>query len=70
MDLEAILPQGSPVLLLDGLELLLQEDVLQGGAGLLDEGKGDRGRMGEHGALADAYATYDVLVKLLDRSPE
>ena len=24
------------------------------------------GRMGEHGALADAYATYDVLVKLLD----
>jgi DNA polymerase III alpha subunit (gram-positive type) len=23
------------------------------------------GRMGEHGALADAYATYDVLVKLL-----
>jgi len=28
------------------------------------------GRMGEHGALADAYATYDVLVKLLDRSPE
>jgi DNA polymerase III alpha subunit (gram-positive type) len=26
------------------------------------------GRMGEHGALADAYATYDVLVKLLERS--
>lgn len=25
------------------------------------------GRMGEHGALADAYATYDVLVKLLER---
>ncbi len=24
------------------------------------------GRMGEHGALADAYATYDVLVKLMD----
>jgi len=24
------------------------------------------GRMGEHGALADAYATYDVLVKLLE----
>lgn len=23
------------------------------------------GRMGEHGALADAYATYDVLVKLM-----
>lgn len=27
------------------------------------------GRMGEHGALADAYATYDVLVKLLERAP-
>lgn len=27
------------------------------------------GRMGEHGALADAYATYDVLVQLLDRQP-
>jgi DNA polymerase III alpha subunit (gram-positive type) len=27
------------------------------------------GRMGEHGALADAYATYDVLVKLLERPP-
>jgi DNA polymerase-3 subunit epsilon len=26
------------------------------------------GRMGEHGALADAYATYDVLVKLLERT--
>lgn len=26
------------------------------------------GRMGEHGALADAYATYDVLIKLLDRA--
>jgi DNA polymerase III epsilon subunit-like protein len=25
------------------------------------------GRMGEHSALADAYATYDVLVKLLER---
>ena len=25
------------------------------------------GRMGEHGALADAYATYDVLVKLIER---
>ncbi len=25
------------------------------------------GRMGEHGALADAYATYDVLVKLIAR---
>jgi len=25
------------------------------------------GRMGEHGALADAYATYDVLVKLTER---
>ncbi|QFG03664.1 3'-5' exonuclease [Tepidiforma bonchosmolovskayae] len=25
------------------------------------------GRMGEHGALADAYATYDVLVKLVER---
>lgn len=25
------------------------------------------GRMGEHGALPDAYATYDVLVKLLER---
>jgi DNA polymerase III alpha subunit (gram-positive type) len=24
------------------------------------------GRLGEHGALADAYATYDVLVKLLE----
>ncbi|MGB4863293.1 MAG: 3'-5' exonuclease [Tepidiformaceae bacterium] len=24
------------------------------------------GRMGEHGALADAYATYDVLVKLME----
>ena len=28
------------------------------------------GRMGEHGALADAYATYDVLVKLLDRATD
>jgi len=26
------------------------------------------GRMGEHGALADAYATYDVLVKLAERA--
>ena len=26
------------------------------------------GRMGEHGALPDAYATYDVLVKLLGRA--
>ncbi|MEO9255774.1 MAG: exonuclease domain-containing protein, partial [Tepidiformaceae bacterium] len=26
------------------------------------------GRMGEHGALPDAYATYDVLVKLVERS--
>lgn len=26
------------------------------------------GRMGEHGALPDAYATYDVLVKLLERA--
>lgn len=26
------------------------------------------GRMGEHGALADAYATYDVLVKLYERA--
>jgi DNA polymerase III alpha subunit (gram-positive type) len=26
------------------------------------------GRMGEHGALADAYATYDVLLKLVERS--
>ena len=26
------------------------------------------GRMGEHGALADAYATYDVLVKLIERA--
>jgi len=26
------------------------------------------GRMGEHGALADAYATYDVLSRLLDRA--
>ena len=25
------------------------------------------GRMGEHGALADAYATYDVLLKLLEQ---
>jgi DNA polymerase III alpha subunit (gram-positive type) len=24
------------------------------------------GRMGEHGALADAYATYDVLIKLFE----
>ncbi len=24
------------------------------------------GRMGEHGALADAYATYDVLIKLIE----
>ena len=24
------------------------------------------GRMGEHGALADAYATYDVLIKLME----
>ncbi len=28
------------------------------------------GRMGEHGALADAYATYDVLVKLLELGPK
>lgn len=28
------------------------------------------GRMGEHGALADAYATYDVLVKLLELAPK
>ena len=27
------------------------------------------GRMGEHGALADAYATYDVLLKLLELEP-
>jgi DNA polymerase III epsilon subunit-like protein len=27
------------------------------------------GRMGEHGALPDAYATYDVLVKLLELPP-
>src|SRR5436305_330568 len=27
------------------------------------------GRMGEHGALADAYAAYDVLVKLLELAP-
>lgn len=26
------------------------------------------GRMGEHGALPDAYATYDVLVKLMERA--
>ncbi len=26
------------------------------------------GRMGEHGALADAYATYDVLVKLFEQA--
>ena len=26
------------------------------------------GRMGEHGALADAYATYDVLLKLAERA--
>jgi DNA polymerase III epsilon subunit-like protein len=28
------------------------------------------GRMGEHGALADAYATYDVLVKLVERAAD
>lgn len=28
------------------------------------------GRMGEHGALADAYATYDVLTKLLEIAPK
>ncbi|HML96937.1 MAG TPA: 3'-5' exonuclease [Tepidiformaceae bacterium] len=28
------------------------------------------GRMGEHGALADAYATYDVLAKLLALAPK
>lgn len=28
------------------------------------------GRMGEHGALADAYATYDVLAKLLELAPK
>lgn len=27
------------------------------------------GRMGEHSALADAYATYDVLLKLFERRP-
>lgn len=27
------------------------------------------GRMGEHGALADAYATYDILVKLSELAP-
>lgn len=26
------------------------------------------GRMGEHGALADAYATYDVLTRLIERA--
>jgi DNA polymerase III epsilon subunit-like protein len=26
------------------------------------------GRLGEHGALADAYATYDVLLKLVERA--
>jgi DNA polymerase III alpha subunit (gram-positive type) len=26
------------------------------------------GRMGEHGALADAYATYDVLLKLVEQA--
>ncbi len=28
------------------------------------------GRMGEHGALADAYATYDVLVKLAEQAAQ
>lgn len=28
------------------------------------------GRMGEHGALADAFATYDVLVKLVERGQD
>lgn len=28
------------------------------------------GRMGEHGALADAYATYDVLSRLLERATQ
>lgn len=28
------------------------------------------GRMGEHSALADAYATYDVLLKLIERAED
>jgi DNA polymerase III epsilon subunit-like protein len=50
--------------------------VLLGGGGQVDRYNlghvADRlgiGRLGEHGALADAYAAYDVLVKLLERLP-
>lgn len=55
-------------------------DVQPIARGLLPDGHVDRfnlghvadrlgiGRMGEHGALADAYATYDVLVKLVERA--
>ncbi|MGI8925635.1 MAG: 3'-5' exonuclease [Tepidiformaceae bacterium] len=59
---------------------LVALDVQPIARGILKEGHVDRfnlghvadrlgiGRMGEHGALADAYATYDVLVKLLERA--
>ncbi|GAB4335842.1 MAG: hypothetical protein Kow0010_23460 [Dehalococcoidia bacterium] len=53
-------------------------DVQQVARAMLRNGEVDRfnlghvadrlgiGRMGEHGALADAYATYDILVKLFE----
>ncbi|MEX0781826.1 MAG: 3'-5' exonuclease [Dehalococcoidia bacterium] len=59
---------------------LVALDVQPIARGLLTGGSVDRfnlghvadrlgiGRMGEHGALADAYATYDVLVKLVERA--
>ena len=59
---------------------LVALDVQPIARGLLNDGHVDRfnlghvadrlgiGRMGEHGALADAYATYDVLVKLVERA--
>ena len=59
---------------------LVALDVQPIARGLLKDGHVDRfnlghvadrlgiGRMGEHGALADAYATYDVLVKLVERA--
>lgn len=59
---------------------LIALDVQPIARGLLKGGSVDRfnlghvadrlgiGRMGEHGALADAYATYDVLVKLMERA--
>lgn len=57
-------------------------DVQQVARAMLRNGEVDRfnlghvadrlgiGRMGEHGALADAYATYDILVRLFELASE